>query len=142
MVHTFTGSCYCGSIQYTVSLDSLDQARTSICHCRNCRKFTGGPSGITTKLPRSTLTITSGAPKTHVSDNGSGTKLTREFCGECGSGIAEYGENAGENTYVFYGSFDEEGLEKLAPKGEFFTKYRREWNPPVPGTFQKKEIKE
>lgn len=52
------------------------------------------------------------------------------------------GANAGDNTYVFYGSFDKDGLEQLGPKGEFFTKYRQKWNPPVPDTFQKKEIKE
>jgi hypothetical protein len=66
--------------------------------------------------------------------------LHRDFCGTCGSGILEYGENAGDFIYVFYGSFDD--AVQLRPKGEFFTKYRAEWMPPVPNTFQKREIKE
>jgi hypothetical protein len=33
----YHGSCYCKEIKYTVTLDSKDQARTSICHCGNCR---------------------------------------------------------------------------------------------------------
>ena len=33
----FPGSCYCRSIRYEISLESKDEARTSICHCRNCK---------------------------------------------------------------------------------------------------------
>lgn len=65
-----------------------------------------------------------------------------EICGEMLIPGGMTGANAGDNTYVFYGSFDKDGLEQLGPKGEFFTKYRQKWNPPVPDTFQKKEIKE
>jgi len=56
------------------------------------------------------------------------------------SGILEYGANAGDNTYVFYGSLDEP--DTLPPKGEFFCKYRAQWMPEVPGLFHKNEIKE
>jgi hypothetical protein len=52
----------------------------------------------------------------------------------------EYGANAGDNTYIFYGSLDEP--DTLPPKGEFFCKYRAKWMPEVPGVFHKKEIKE
>jgi hypothetical protein len=55
------------------------------------QKFTGSANGITTKIPRSAFTLASGVLKVHKGDNGSGTLLTREFCGECGSGILEYG---------------------------------------------------
>ncbi|KAF8247899.1 hypothetical protein K440DRAFT_627795 [Wilcoxina mikolae CBS 423.85] len=136
---TYSGSCYCGDIKYTVTLSSPDEARTSICHCKNCRKWTGSAFGITTKVPRSSLSVT-GKTVEHVSDNGSGTKLFREFCGTCGSGILEYGENAGENTYITYGTL-EKPME-LPPKGEFYCKYRQEWMPEVPDVFHKKEIKE
>ncbi|CCX06419.1 Similar to Uncharacterized lyase C29B12.13; acc. no. O14034 [Pyronema omphalodes CBS 100304] len=135
----YSGSCYCKGIKYTVTLDSKDQARTSICHCGNCRKWTGSAFGITTKIPKSALRV-EGKTVEHVSDNGSGTKLYREFCGTCGGGILEYGANAGENTYITYGSLDKP--EELPPKGEFFCKYRQNWMPQVPNTFQKREIKE
>ncbi|EED85576.1 predicted protein [Postia placenta Mad-698-R] len=101
----FNGGCYCGNVRYQLNLDSPDDARMSICHCRNCK-----------------------------------STLTREFCDSCGSGILEYGGNAGENTYVFYGSLDEP--DKLPPKGEFFCKNRAEWMPEIPGLFHKREIKE
>ncbi|KAA8898842.1 DUF636 domain protein [Sphaerosporella brunnea] len=140
---TYVGSCYCNEITYKITLSSPDEARTSICHCRNCRKWFGSAYGITTKIPLSSLQITSGTTTKHESDNGSGTNLFREFCGTCGSGILEYGEHAkGEWRYVTYGTLDEKGQEELKPKGEFFCKSRREWVQPVPGAFQKREIKE
>lgn len=88
------GGCYCGAVRYTITLeDPENQARTSICHCGNCKKFTGGEHGITTKIPRSAFAVTEGRKhvRTHEADNGSGTVLHREFCGTCGGPLLEYG---------------------------------------------------
>ncbi|KZT24638.1 hypothetical protein NEOLEDRAFT_1134670 [Neolentinus lepideus HHB14362 ss-1] len=134
------GGCYCGNIRYEINLTSPDEARTSICHCKNCKKFTGSEFSIATKLPWKAFRITKGSPTKHASDNGSGTKLYREFCESCGSGIFEYSENAGDNTYVFYGTLDEP--EQLPPKGEFFCKSKAGWMLEVPGLFHKQEIKQ
>jgi hypothetical protein len=60
------------------------------------QKFTGSAFGITAKLPKKCITIIKGQTKKHVDDNGSGTTLTREFCGTCGSGIKGEGERARE----------------------------------------------
>ncbi|TFK39073.1 DUF636 domain-containing protein [Crucibulum laeve] len=139
MANRHTGSCYCKEVKYEVNLQSLDDARTSICYCSNCKKWTGSAFGITTKIPRSALKITKGKTTEHVSDNGSGTKLYREFCGTCGGGILEYGENAGDKTYITYGSLDHP--EELPPKGEFFCKYKEMWIPEIPNVFHKQEIK-
>jgi len=32
-----TGSCYCRCLQYELNLESVDDARTSLCHCYNCK---------------------------------------------------------------------------------------------------------
>lgn len=32
-----TGSCYCRNIKYELNLNSADDARTSLCHCKNCK---------------------------------------------------------------------------------------------------------
>jgi hypothetical protein len=63
----------------------------TVCLC--CQKFTGGPFGITSKIPESSFTVTQGKEyiTVHEADNGSGTMLHREFCKECGSGILERG---------------------------------------------------
>ncbi|TFK25459.1 DUF636 domain-containing protein [Coprinopsis marcescibilis] len=137
---SYPGSCYCRAVEYVVKLnDPAKEARTSICYCQNCRKWTGSAFGITTKVPKSSFKLTKGETTKHVSDNGSGTKLHREFCGTCGGGILEYGDNAGDNTYITYGSFEDP--DKLPPKGEFFCKYRESWMPEIPGIFHKQEIK-
>ncbi|KAL2444212.1 hypothetical protein ABEF95_015916 [Exophiala dermatitidis] len=138
----FPGGCYCGKIRYEIDLDDKDQARTSLCHCRNCKKFTGGPFGITTKIPKSSFKVLEGQDKikTHEADNGGGVILHREFCSECGSGLLEYGANAGDNIYIFYGTLDHPS--DLPPKGEFFCSKRDPWMPEVPGIFHKQKIKE
>ncbi|KFY54223.1 hypothetical protein V496_07326 [Pseudogymnoascus sp. VKM F-4515 (FW-2607)] len=136
----FSGSCYCGEIKYTIDLTSPNKARSSICHCRNCKKFCGSAFAITTKIPRESFMITQGSPKEHVGDNGSGVQLHREFCDECGSGILEYAEPATEYTYIMYGTLDEPN--ELPPKGEFFCSRREKWMPEIPGIFHKQIIKE
>ncbi|KWU42212.1 DUF636 domain protein [Rhodotorula sp. JG-1b] len=141
---TFEGGCYCAEIRYKVEVEKDDDLRTSLCHCGNCKKFTGGPYGITTKVPLAAFHLTRGTPKQHTADNGSGSLLHRQFCATCGSPIAEWGAAAQDSArYIFYGTFDKVGEQKaLDPKGEFFTSRRVQWLVPVRDTFQKREIKE
>ena len=61
-------------------------------------------------------------PTIHEADNGSGVLLTRHFCGVCGTGILEYGENAKDHRYIMTGTLDNPAA--LPPKGEFFCLYR------------------
>lgn len=160
--------CYCAEIRYRVEVEKGDDLRTSLCHCGNCEsksegegedpasfssklipyiratEFTGGPYGITTKVPLASFHLTRGTPKHHTADNGSGSLLYRQFCATCGSPIAEWGAAAQDSArYIFYGTFDKVGEHKaLDPKGEFFTSRRVDWLVPVRDTFQKREIKE
>lgn len=137
----YTGSCYCHELSYELDLASPNDARTSLCHCKNCKRFFGTAFGLTTKIPVSAFRYTSGNPKVHMADNGSGTQLTREFCGTCGSGILEFGEPARNDwRYVMTGTMDEP--DALPPKGEFFCKNKSAWMPEIPGVFHKREIKD
>ncbi|KAF5361022.1 hypothetical protein D9756_004624 [Leucocoprinus leucothites] len=137
---SYTGSCYCGDIKYELILGSPEEARTSICYCENCRRWTGSAFGITTKIPKEAYNQTKGQTVKHVSDN-DGSKLFREFCGSCGSGILEYGEQVAEKfRYITYGTLDQQ--EAFPPKGEFFCKYKEDWMPEVQNVFHKQQIKE
>ncbi|KAI1635051.1 Mss4-like protein [Biscogniauxia mediterranea] len=162
------GSCYCGLVRYTITLsDPAAEARTSLCHCRNCKKFTGGACGVTTRVPRSAFRLLGPGSgpgsdqqqreqeqeqekeqeqnnyiRVHEADNGSGTMLHREFCGVCGSGILEYGANAGDYVYVFYGTLEDHARGQVEPRGEFFCRLRDPWMPEIEGLFQKQEIHE
>ncbi|OCL12830.1 hypothetical protein AOQ84DRAFT_333594 [Glonium stellatum] len=138
-----TGSCTCRNLTYTLSLPSPSAARTSLCHCRNCKKAFGTNYGLTAKVPLSSFAYTaqSGQPTVHAADNGSGSVVRREFCGACGSFVLEYGEAVkDEFRYICVGSLDDP--DALPPKGEFFCKDRAAWMPEVPGVFHKQEIKE
>ncbi|KAJ5354019.1 hypothetical protein N7541_006583 [Penicillium brevicompactum] len=137
----YTGSCFCHKIEYNLSLPSPEDARTSLCHCRNCQKAFGTNYGLTTKVPKDSFSYTKGSPKQHAADNGSGVTIYREFCDTCGSFILEYGEMAKDKfRYITAGSLDDP--EALAPKGEFFCKMRASWMPEIPDVFHKREVKE
>ncbi|KAI0399112.1 hypothetical protein F4802DRAFT_590870 [Xylaria palmicola] len=82
------GGCYCGAMRYTIALaDPAAQARTSLCHCGNCKRFTGGNYGITTRVPRSAFVLERGRDRVrvHEADNGSGVRLHRGTCGGAGA---------------------------------------------------------
>ncbi|KAF1973775.1 DUF636 domain protein [Bimuria novae-zelandiae CBS 107.79] len=138
-----TGNCYCKNLSYTLKLEDKNDARTTLCHCKDCKKAFGGAFGLTAKCPIQTFhyTSASGKPTLHVANNGSGSTVYREFCNKCGSYICEYGEQAKDAfRYVVVGSLDDPGA--LPPKGEFFCSERETWMPKIPGTFQKDKIKE
>ncbi|KAL8750356.1 MAG: hypothetical protein Q9199_007124 [Rusavskia elegans] len=135
----YKGACYCKAIKYEIDISSPDEARTSLCHCKNCKVS----FGLTTKIPVKAFSYTSESakPTVHEADNGSGSLLHREFCSKCGTGILEYGAAAAnEFRYVMTGTLDDPG--SLPPKGEFFCHYREKWMPEVPGIFHKDRLKE
>lgn len=47
---TYGGQCVCGRLRYSLSIDSPDNARTSLCHCLSCRRAFGTNFGLTTKV--------------------------------------------------------------------------------------------
>ena len=86
----FTGGCYCKKITYTIRLANRQEARTTTCHCRSCKKTFGSVFGVTVKVPVTGVKMTGERPQMHKSDNGSGTYSYREFCNECGSTVCTY----------------------------------------------------
>ncbi|KAL5398291.1 hypothetical protein PMIN03_004513 [Paraphaeosphaeria minitans] len=135
-----TGACYCRHLTYLLKLEDSKDAKTTLCHCANCKRAFGGAFGLTTKVPIQAFRYDagSGKPTIHAADNGMGSTIYREFCSKCGSHICEYGEQA---KYIFrsvmFGSLDEPSA--LPPKGEWFCSQREDWMPVIPGTFQRWE---
>jgi hypothetical protein len=79
------GGCLCGAVRYRAN---AEPAPSTVCHCRDCQKFTGSAFGILVGVPKEALTI-DGRWKTFSSLGGSGLPILRHFCPECGSSIAE-----------------------------------------------------
>ncbi|ROT35247.1 hypothetical protein SODALDRAFT_284099 [Sodiomyces alkalinus F11] len=133
------GRCACDEVQYTVSLGSADEARTSLCHCSSCKRAFGTDHGLTTKVPVESYSYTKGVPRQYTQDNG----VVREFCRTCGTFLCEYGEQAADKfRYLVWGTLDEKERDMVPPKGEFFCSQRAKWMPEIPGVFHKQEIKE
>nr|pir hypothetical protein 13E11.200 [imported] - Neurospora crassa [Neurospora crassa] len=81
------GRCVCENLQYSLELDSLDDARTTLCHCNSCKRAFGTNYGLTTKVPLQGFKYEAGTPKKFKQHNG----VTREFCDNCGAYMCEYG---------------------------------------------------
>src|ERR1700749_793986 len=79
------GGCLCGAVRYTAEADPTS---ATICHCRDCQKFTGSAFAALILAPKDSFTVT-GPMKTHTGIGGSGLPLKRHFCPECGSSLGE-----------------------------------------------------
>jgi hypothetical protein len=82
---TITGGCLCGAVRYTAEADPTS---ATVCHCRDCQRFTGSAFAALVRVSTEKLTI-NGMLKTFSSIGGSGNPILRHFCPECGSSIAE-----------------------------------------------------
>ena len=78
-VTTHKGSCFCGSVELTVS---GDPAAMGYCHCESCRQWSAGPVNAFTLWPPSAVRITKGADK--VAAYHKTPKSHRKWCTSCG----------------------------------------------------------
>lgn len=122
---TVTGSCLCGSVQYTCT--GTDRGAV-LCHCRNCQKGSGSAFAYNYRFLKAKLSFSKGADMVkEYADKATktGNTLYRHFCKECGTPI-----------YLRNGSF--EGLLVLhtgpmdstpngMPSVELFGENRKEW---------------
>ncbi len=79
------GGCLCGAVRFTLQ---AEPAFAGVCHCRDCQKFTGSAFSFLVAVPLDALEI-DGAFKTFAKPGDSGHPITRRFCPECGSSVAE-----------------------------------------------------
>lgn len=78
----FFGGCPCGAIRYRCDSPPVGMVN---CHCRSCQQYSGSAYSPTVLVPRSSLRIVSGSPRTHEIGAESGGTARREFCAHCGA---------------------------------------------------------
>jgi hypothetical protein len=105
-----TGRCLCGAVRYTAE---ADPASATVCHCRDCQKFTGSAFATLVAVGKEKLTI-DGTLKTFSSMGGSGNPLLRHFCPECGSSVAEEPTARPGIVILNVGTFDDPAAAKPA----------------------------
>ena len=111
---TITGGCLCGAVRYTAEAEA---ASATVCHCRDCQKFTGSVFAALVMVPKNALTL-SGPVKTFTGVGGSGKTILRHFCPESGSSIAEEPGTRPGMAILTVGTFDDPTI--VAPAREIF----------------------
>jgi hypothetical protein len=79
---TYTGSCFCGAVQISVS---GEPAGMGYCHCTSCRHWSAGPVNAFTLWPPESVRITRGAD--NVGTYHKTEQSYRKWCKTCGGHI-------------------------------------------------------
>lgn len=74
-----TGRCHCSAISFIAEGKPLYH---SICHCNDCRRWSGAPAASWMAFKIDQVTIIGHPVSYHSSKN-----AIREFCGACGTGL-------------------------------------------------------
>ena len=104
------GGCLCGEIRYEIIEDSSKWFSYS-CHCRDCQYITGGSPNPVIYIPKA-ITLTKGKPFSYNSLSAEGIKVTRYFCGNCGTHIYGESEKYPETTVIKVGTLDDPSIFK------------------------------
>jgi hypothetical protein len=94
-----TGGCLCGRVRYEVDVDN-DEAY--LCHCRMCRKATGGVAEAFKNVKRDSLKWLTEPDWFESSEI-----ARRPFCRDCGSPLGWTKRTETDDFDLTIGSFDE-----------------------------------
>lgn len=118
---TITGGCLCGKIRYRT--DAAPKF-VSLCHCRDCQKFSGSAFATVIALPKSAVTITP-ALKGFIKRGDSGKQITRLFCPDCGASVMEAAEALPGLVMIAAGTLDDSSWVK--PTSEIYCASGQRW---------------
>lgn len=76
---TYSGSCFCGAVEFTVSGEPV---AVGYCHCGSCRRWSASPVNAFSLWQPEALQITRGADRIGVYNK---SELSyRKYCSKCG----------------------------------------------------------
>lgn len=111
-------SCQCGAVQ--IKADGELQW-SGYCHCNDCRKATGAPVSGFAIFNKQDVAWTGTEPKKYQSSE----KVTRQFCGECGSPISYEHTDQPDVIDLYTGLFDD--AVTFFPKEHIWESSRLPW---------------
>jgi hypothetical protein len=100
---TITGGCLCGKIRYRT--DAAPKF-VSLCHCRDCQKFTGSAFAAVIAWPKAAVAVT-GTPKGFAKHGDSGKPIERFFCPDCGASIMDEAQALPGMVMIAAGTLDD-----------------------------------
>lgn len=77
--NSYTGSCFCGTVQFTVS---GEPAAMGYCHCDSCRRWSAGPVNAFSLWKPDSVHVTQGADK--IGTYNKTPRSSRKWCKTCG----------------------------------------------------------
>ena len=101
------GSCLCGACRFVTRVPLTD---ASLCHCSLCRKGSGSAFGAYASVPRTALVWESSQSLTSYPVT---ARLTRFFCGICGTGLVSRHAAEPEHTHLHLGCLDDNSVTAL-----------------------------
>jgi hypothetical protein len=127
MPKKYTARCACGGVTFEFGTDPTFIAN---CHCKDCKRASGGEMATFFAVPADDFTLLSGTPKAFHYVANSGNGLDRNFCPDCGSRLFTSNLDGFPGTvFVQLGSLDRPEL--VAPMLEMFTSRRLAWAKPL-----------
>jgi hypothetical protein len=109
-----TASCLCGAVRLVAVGKPY---RVGLCHCFDCRKYSGALFGALAMFPEDAVTIT----------GETGSYNGRHFCPTCGASVFA---RSGDEVEIGLGALDDINL--FTPTYESWTARREAWLPPFP----------
>ena len=76
---TYSGSCFCGAVGFTLTGDPVAMG---YCHCESCRHWSAGPVNAFSLWPPSALQVTCG--EEHIGTYNKTDRSFRKWCNQCG----------------------------------------------------------
>jgi hypothetical protein len=108
------GGCLCGAIRYVTSADPV---RVTFCYCKFCQRATGSAYMVEPIFHKTDLEIISGTPVRYsLTSEGSGKRVTVNFCATCGTKLFLDFERFSEIFGVYGGTFDEPNWFERSPR--------------------------
>jgi hypothetical protein len=117
-MNNLEGGCLCGAVRYEVSTEPKSLVR---CHCKDCRRASGGPALAWIIMRADGFRYLSGEPKAYASSPG----VTRGFCGNCGTTLTYQHESSLHIIDVTTATLDTP--EALAPIKEIWVEQKVAW---------------
>jgi len=117
----FSGSCLCDKVKYSIDAE-VDNFY--FCHCKQCRKLTGGPLASNIQLKPTDVNWLSGEDNIKRFDYPGERAFTKAFCKDCGSALP-YINEAGTALVIPAGSLDQSP--KITPQENIFWDDKAEW---------------
>ena len=112
---TMNGSCHCGDIRWTVTLNEYQHV---LCHCRTCQLLGGGPYSCNAIVAKDALKVREGKLSVYSYTGASGKPVLCYHCGNCTSHVYHHQMASPEKIVVR--TLLLEGGDKMGVGGEIF----------------------